>query len=45
MRHCSSALERSRFRQTIDFMETIAKGGKKDRKNAAAGRHRVERGF
>lgn len=29
---CSTPVERSRFRQTIDFMETISKGGKKDRR-------------
>jgi hypothetical protein len=29
---CSSAIERSKFRQTIDFAEMISKGGKKDRK-------------
>ena len=29
---CAPAVERSRFTQTINFRETIAKGGKKDRK-------------
>jgi hypothetical protein len=31
IRHCPPAVERSRFRQTINFGEHIAKGGKKDR--------------
>lgn len=32
---CPTPVERSRFRQTIDFMEAISKGGKKDRKAGA----------
>jgi len=32
IKSCHPAIQRSKFRQTIDFAETISKGGKKDRK-------------
>ena len=32
IRECQPALERSRFRQTVDLTDAISKGGKKDRK-------------
>jgi len=31
--HCSAALDRSKFRRTGNFLETISKGGKQDRRS------------